>query len=72
MKCPHCGGPLTRGRGHHEVIRAGYRLSLTDIPIWICRHCGRSVLSDWQIQALEHLHDQIAVTLLDLRCEHRA
>jgi YgiT-type zinc finger domain-containing protein len=72
MKCPHCDGPLIHGRGHYEIIRAGYRLTLTDIPLWTCSRCGRSLLSDWQIQALERLNDRVAVTLLDLRREHRA
>ncbi|MBN1399996.1 MAG: hypothetical protein JXA74_04120 [Anaerolineae bacterium] len=72
MKCPHCDGPLTRGPGHYDVIGPGYRLTLTDIPAWICSCCGRSLLSDWQAEALKRLQDQISVTLLDLRREHRA
>ena len=69
MMCPHCGGELRRMAVSHELLREGYRLTLTNILGWTCRQCHRTILGDRQRAILRALQAQIEASLDDLRRE---
>ncbi|MBM3188181.1 MAG: YgiT-type zinc finger protein [Chloroflexi bacterium] len=55
LRCARCGGELVRGATTHRMTRAGYTLSVSELPAWVCAQCGQALLGDEQNDTLREI-----------------
>ena len=58
-RCEICLAPMEQELQDYTVERAGQRLTLEEVPVWVCVQCGDMVVDEEVIEAVEELLDSI-------------
>ena len=66
MKCIHCKGTMKRALAPFHVDRKGYRLSLDQVPAWVCGQCGEPYFDEREVKQIQRLLTQLDKQSLNL------
>jgi len=53
MKCIHCKGEMERKPAPFHIDKAGYHLTLDDIPAWVCKQCGEVYFEESEVETIQ-------------------
>ena len=59
MKSMHCQGVMKRTHAPFHVDRKGYRLSLDEVPAWVCGQCGEPYFEAREVEGIQRLLTQL-------------
>lgn len=66
MKCLHCQGTMKRTHAPFHIDRKGYRLSLEQVPAWVCAQCGEPYFEEREVEQIQKVLVQLDVQTSDL------
>ena len=66
MKCLHCQGTMKRTHAPFHIDRKGYRLSLEQVPAWVCEQCGEPYFEEREVEQIQKVLVQLDVQTSDL------
>ncbi|MEK7448799.1 MAG: YgiT-type zinc finger protein [Planctomycetota bacterium] len=61
MKCESCQMELQKRTSPYIVSHEGYRLFLSDVPVYVCPHCGSRYYDEAEVDAIQQMVEHLDV-----------